>query len=286
MTPVLIDTRVWIKFGFIAVFFAAIIFTAGFLLGYQDATAYYGTNNKMVPLSLPKEVVTASASMEHVAPEVISEGEDIDVDRADVVTMATAVDNVAELTDSDPDKSVTNQPTTDISVFAEKETPTFLTMNKGVAWKSGTELKTPNGISFTPENIDEIKYSIQAGVYGRLSNAENVMKQLKTEKFDAYVTEYLNKNNKTRYNVRLGYFVDKKSALPTLSHFRKEKNSEAYLIEFSVDAMIDLVYDEVVAAAVDKGVTQKALDKKIDVLVNQAKTLSELSGAGINYNIK
>jgi cell division septation protein DedD len=291
MTPVLIDSRVWIKFGFIAVFFSAITFAVGFLLGHQDATAYYGkndigANNKMIPLSLPEEVATASGSMETVAPEVIGEGEDIDVDRADAVIMVTAVDDVPESIKLGSDKSVTDQPMINTSVFEEKETPTILTKNKATKLKSGSGLKSPNGISFTPENIDEIKYSIQAGVYGRLSNAENVMKQLKSEKFDAYVTEYLNKNNETRYNVRLGYFVDKRSALPTLSYFRREKNSKAYLVEFSVDTMVDLVDDEVIVNAVDEDITQENFDKKINVLINQAKTLSELSGADINYNIK
>jgi hypothetical protein len=130
-----------------------------------------------------------------------------------------------------------------------------------------------------PKNMDKIKYSIQAGVYGRLANAENVMEQLKAEKFDAYVSEYINKNNKVRYNVRLGYFVDKRSALPTLYHFRREKNSEAYLVKFSADAVVDFVYEESAVGVAGEKVMHKNIDENINILVNQAQMLSELSGA-------
>jgi hypothetical protein len=267
MTPVLIDTRSWLKFGFIAVFFAGIIFVGGFFLGYQNATAYYQTDSETLPLSLPEEVVASNGSVEPVMPEMIGEGENIDVDQADSVITLTAIDDVPV---ADVDETV---------LMSQENASTALTTDNDITPKSLT------GINFTrenvqegvPENMDKIKYSIQAGVYGRLANAENVMEQLKAEKFDAYVSEYINKSNEVRYNVRLGYFVDKRSALPTLYHFRREKNSEAYLVKFSADAVVDFVYEE--SAVAGEKVMYKNIDENINVLVNQAKMLSELSDA-------
>ena len=248
MTPVLIDTRSWLKFGFIAVFFSAIIFAGGFSLGYQNATAYYQTDSETLPLSLPEEVVVSNGSVEPVTPEMIGEGENIDVDQADSAIILPSID----------DTSVAD-------VYVE---------NNSI--ESDETIMSQENV---PENMDKIKYSIQAGVYGRLANAEKVMEQLKTEKFDAYVSEYTNKSNKVRYNVRLGYFVDKKSALPTLYHFRKEKNSEAYLVKFSADAVVDFVYEESAVGVAGEKVMHKNINENINVLVNQAKMLSELSDA-------
>ena len=248
MTPVLIDTRSWLKFGFIAVFFAAIIFAGGFSLGYQNATAYYQTDSETLPLSLPEEVVVSNGLVEPVTPEMIGEGENIDVDQADSAIILPSIDDT---------------PVADVYVE-----------NNSI--ESDETIMSQENV---PENMDKIKYSIQAGVYGRLANAEKVMEQLKNEKFDAYVSEYTNKSNKVRYNVRLGYFVDKKSALPTLYHFRKEKNSEAYLVKFSADAVVDFVYEESAVGVAGEKVMHKNINENINVLVNQAKMLSELSDA-------
>jgi len=246
MTPVLIDTRSWLKFSFIAVFFAATIFAGGFFLGYQDATAHYQTDSKTVPLALPEEVAVANGSAEFVESERVDKGEDIDVDQADIaLTTVDASANVyVEKSKNNKSSEVKDAESDEITFTLQESAP--------IVSAEDVILNSPKGTSFALENRDDIKYSIQAGVYGRLSNAENAMEQLKADKFDAYVSEYTNKNHEIRYNVRLGYFVDKKSALPTLYRFRKEKNSEAYLVKFSADAVVDFIYEESVAGAVDE----------------------------------
>jgi hypothetical protein len=89
-------------------------------------------------------------------------------------------------------------------------------------------------------DLDEIKYSIQVGVYGRLANAENMMKMLQVEQYEAYITDYTNKKNETRYNVRFGYFQDKKSALTSLEKFKSDNNDDGYLVKFSSDNIVNL----------------------------------------------
>lgn len=261
MTPVLIDTRGWIKFGLFALFFSAIIFSVGFLLGYQDATAYYRTDNKTIPLSLPEEVVAVGDAMEAVIPDVIAEGESIDVDQASVDQVDATIIQVPIINDD----AMLKKSGSDQSPHVLQKDPPVVLPGENVA-----ALKSPNGISFTLENVDEIKYSIQVGVYGQLSNAEKITKKLKAEKFDAYVSTYINGNSEIRYNVRLGYFVDKKSALPTLHYFRDAKKSEAYLVKFSADTMINVMTEEFVANAVDD------VNAHLDVSADQIRTLPDV----------
>ncbi len=73
--------------------------------------------------------------------------------------------------------------------------------------------------SLTSAELNSIKYSIQVGTYGRLVNAENMMRMLRAQHIDAYVSDDTNKKNEIRYNVRFGYFVDKKSAKIALKNY-------------------------------------------------------------------
>ena len=65
---------------------------------------------------------------------------------------------------------------------------------------------------------DNIKYTIQVGVFSNIFNAQTMQKDL--QQLDAYITEDFYNNNKVRYNVRLGYFMDKKSAIAALHDYR------------------------------------------------------------------
>ena len=94
--------------------------------------------------------------------------------------------------------------------------------------------------SLTPAERNNIKYSIQVGIYGRLINAENMMRLLQAQKFNAYVSDYINKKNENRYNVRFGYFRDKKSALSALTEYKNKQKGDGYLVNFSVENITDL----------------------------------------------
>ncbi len=243
MTPVLIDTRSWLKFGFIAVFFAAVTFSAGFILGYKNATTYFQTVSGTVSSTLAEGSAAASDSTGPVTTEIITETENRDVVQ-------------------DSDDNTTQANNTESIVIESYEATSNETMTESEAElsempiASTTVIDIPqtsqNGISFKSENIDKIKFSIQTGFYGSLSNAEKAVMQLKADNYDAYVSEYVNKKNEIRYNVRLGYFVDKQSALPTLYAFRRDKKSDAYLVKFSADAMIVFVDDDSIIDVVDQ----------------------------------
>ena len=265
MAPTLIDTRGWIKFGFIALLFAAIIFSSGFLLGYQDARTYYQANSEPFSLSLPKKTVAPDDSIEPVIPNVISAGEEIDVDKAGTITIlstadVTATGNSSKLQELQVEKS---------NFITELNSPR-LAMDKG------HNLEIPNGVDFTPENADKIKYSIQVGMYGRLSNAEKMAARLITENFDAYVSEYINDQNEIRYNVRLGYFVDKKSARATLKHFRSKQSSEAYVVNFSIETMVFV-------AEVEEETTETKLSSDSLSISSEIYSANQEPNKGINH---
>ena len=94
--------------------------------------------------------------------------------------------------------------------------------------------------ALTSDELNNIQYSIQVGMYGRLINAENMMGMLQAQHLDAYVSDYINKKNESRYNVRFGYFVDKKSALTALKLYKNEQKGDGYLVKFSVENITNL----------------------------------------------
>ena len=88
-------------------------------------------------------------------------------------------------------------------------------------------------------------------MYGRLANAENMMKRLQAQRYEAYVSDYTNKKNEVRYNVRFGYFVDKKSAIAGLNKFKEEQKGDGYLVNFSADNIVNVARATDIAPVVD-----------------------------------
>jgi len=88
-------------------------------------------------------------------------------------------------------------------------------------------------IALPSDELSKIKYSIQVGMYGRLINAENMMNMLQAKRLDAYVSDYTNKKNEIRYNVRFGYFTDKKTAVTALESYKNSQKGDGYLVRFS-----------------------------------------------------
>ena len=114
----------------------------------------------------------------------------------------------------------------------------------------------------TVDELEKIKYSVQVGVYGRLINAENMTRMLQAQQWDAYVSDYTNKKEELRYNVRLGYYTDKKTAIAALTEYKKSHKGEAYLVRLSVENMTDLANAENIeqAATIENMAPKKSPD--------------------------
>ncbi len=273
MAPILIDNRGLIKLGLISALSAVIVFAAGFFSGYQQAITFYATGSEIETLALPVQAVLLEGDVEPQLPDTIVAGADIDVDQPQVESEANTKNSVVEsktATSSNKEKvNKTKTSETPVSTKlvsleqASKPNNKVSSDDKNIASKNNQfsikEAVTSNSFqnesgksvaakepdlivvaSLTPAELNSIKYSIQVGIYGRLINAENMVKMLQAQHLDAYVSDYTNKKNENRYNVRFGYFVDKKSALSALKKYKNKQKGDGYLVNFSVENITKL----------------------------------------------
>ena len=259
MAPILIDKRDLLKFGFLSILVTATFFSGGVLYGYERATTIHQAGNEVKVLTLPEKFVEAS-ELEPQRPEVMAAGESIDVDypgsasevmnkkrplptgknmtalAEDVVNMsvikgtanrvtkkpeAVATSSLKSLATVEKNNPIMARPIDDVVTTADKTQPVLFS-------------------SLTAEQVNKISYSIQMGAYERLINAENMMAVLHAKKLDAYVTDYINKKGETRYNVRMGYFADKKTAVSALKRYRNTEKGDGYLVKFTAESMVNV----------------------------------------------
>ena len=249
MAPILIDNRGLIKLGLISVITTVIVFAAGFLSGYQQATTFYAAGNEVEILALPVPADLLETDLEPQLPDTILAGADIDVDQPHVESKANTKNSALEskvFTSSNNEKeNITKQaPTSNKTASIEESIKETVTSNS-FQNESGKSISTqePDFIvvaSLTSAELNNIKYSIQVGTYGRLLNAENMMRVLREQHIDAYVSDYTNSKNEIRYNVRFGYFVEKKSAKIALKNYINNQKGDGYLVNFSFENITKL----------------------------------------------
>jgi cell division septation protein DedD len=239
MAPILIDSRDQLKLGFISILVTVLAFAGGFFMGQQRAATFYQAGSEVQPLPLPEQVATAKNVVDPRIPSEMAAGEDIDVDQPEGnmlpgnTSTASAQDKL-ELVSS-AKASTLNDDKTSTSPDVEVNEQNYTEKNQ-VAKSPGTGVVR----AFTSDELSKIKYSVQVGMYGRLVNAENMVNVLRERQYDAYVSDYTNRKNEIRYNVRFGYFTDKKSAVEMLGKFKTSQNADGYLVKFSVDNIVNI----------------------------------------------
>lgn len=231
MAPLLLDSRDLLKLGLASIFTLVLIFATGYFLGHQRAAVFYQAGTEVQTLPLPEKNILLEEAVDSKIPEVIVAGEYIDVDHAEEVVNK---DNASSA----------------LSVEHAKDALIDVLKNTTVE-SSNNEIRTVNPVvvqtvaavdvnKLTEKQLSKIKYSVQVGMYGRLVNAENMVKILQAKKFDAYITDYTNKNDETRYNVRFGYFTSKTSASNKLKEFKEKQNGDGYLVKFSAENIVNV----------------------------------------------
>ena len=271
MTPILIDRRDLIKIVFTTVVVALFVFAVGFVSGNQQAASFYLTDSRHEPLFLPEKVASIDSDIEPQMPEIITAGEEIDVDHplsnrqlaTEIPASNKLTSNKTESKDSKADSedglsSFDSTPpdlnkkintklerkqtdTSQISVSVESEAS--ISANETSSNVMSDEFDEDQLVtlsSFSSDELNKIKYSIQVGMYGQLANAENMMEMLQKKQLNAYVADYTNGKNKVRYNVRFGYFVNKTAALSALKKYKKQQQGDGYLVKFSVENITDI----------------------------------------------
>jgi len=239
MAPILIDNRGLIKLGLISLLTMFVVFSAGYFSGYQKATVFYAMANELEVLDLPEQSIKDISNADLQLPEMIVAGEEIDVDQPVIIDLSQTQNkssNMVDTVDEQPEVTEIKKPVElvemsngDVQIDIDKENVDKLPSKTTAEVSSLTEFE-----------LSGIKYSAQVGMYGSLINAENMVKLLQLKKFNAYVADYTNKKNEVRYNVRFGYFVDKKTAIAALKRYKKVEKGDGYLVKFSVDNIVKL----------------------------------------------
>ena len=263
MAPLLIDSRDLLKLGFIAVLGTTMVFAGGFFMGHQRAAAFYQAGSDIQPLPLPEQVAVTENIADSQLPLMVEAGEDMDVDQPEIMA------DSAEPSASARAKSYAMVKAAVLQKAEQNET-------KQVSEKNATV--------FTSDNLDKIKYSVQVGMYGLLVNAENMVSKLKSQHYDAYVSDYTNKNNKTRYNVRFGYFTDKKSAIAMLKKFKTEQSGDGYLVKFSTDNIVNVAGAAEIKQMADVPEAEDKADKTSAPIVVPSDVVQEISQADVLTN--
>ncbi len=226
MAPILIDNRCMMKLLLISVLSTAIIFAVGFFSGYQQATTFYTADRKTETLVLPVSASFLDSDIEPQLPATIAAGAEIDVDLPQAGSKTGTINS-----DVKSKLPVSSNEEKNISHGFQNKLGFQNNLDESAVFNE------PDFVVFTlltPSELNSIKYSIQVGAFGRLINAENMVRTLRSQYLNAYVSDYLDKKNKDRYNVRFGYFFDKKSAVVALNKYKNKNNGEGYLVNFSV----------------------------------------------------
>lgn len=302
MAPVLIDSRDMLKLVFISALAVALVFASGFFIGHQRAAVFYQAGSEVRSLALPERVVHAEGVFETQLPGEIVAGEEIDVDQPETSVSEVVVKANPQAADKPPvnkgETSLQKTPEKKLArvkvekkITVEQEKEIFSAENKETGLKSRREVTARQDAdttkalivtAFTSDELSKIKYSIQVGVYGRLRNAENMVKKLQAKKFDAYITDYTNKKNETRYNVRYGYFSDKRSAISSLEKFRSDKKADGYLVKFSADNIVNIAQASVINQPVSVPQKNEAPGKEIEPAETPAEiTQDKISQADV-----
>ena len=284
MAPILIDNRGLIKLGLISLLTVFVVFSAGYFIGYQKATVFYSTASEIENLELPERNLVDASNIAPQSPESVTAGEDIDVDQPVVTRTADAQDQSNHVAVIKPAKttitSLKNSANIDlpseesIEVEQQASSKSIQSSNSSMGDNSN-KTKKIDVSSLTNNELNKIKYSVQVGVYGNLINAENKAKMLQSQQFDAYVADYKNKKNEVRYNVRFGYYTNKKAAILGLKKYKDAEKGDGYLVNFSIENIVNLADKNTINDNVKP-------ESSIDV-INESKP-SEIDSSEVTYN--
>lgn len=232
MTPILLERTDFLKIGTTVVLLLTTVFVAGFIFGYSRAE-----QQQITMASIDLDVPPASESSEAVdrnpiVPENVEQGHDRDVDVAD----------------DEPDEphhthfhasmeTVTNTVEMDASITAEPDTGNPESVNKpedlGVGGPHAQIQADPVELMMDTADESSARFTLQVGMFSRAANAERKLDMLRSMNLSAYTSEFTDSKDRTRFNVRLGYFDRKREALAALQSYREVFSSDGYLVSIN-----------------------------------------------------
>lgn len=258
MAPVLLDHRSQRKLVITMVLVLVVIFLCGYVMGFKKAEVKLASHVDTVALALAKPVEGTAADIEPQRPMLPEPGETIDVDRVDdeQVASVNGIINLAQAAQSETSEKLSQtamkktvliaDQTAEQNDVEEKQAQlTVASHPMGIGVPIGGPIGGPaqsdpgqGTVQLIQDNAteDSATYSIQVGMYGQLENAEQKVEELIANDLSAYLTDYTNKKNEIRYNVRFGYFADRKSARQALATYEKELSGSGYIVRLEPEA--------------------------------------------------
>ncbi|MCW8831026.1 MAG: SPOR domain-containing protein [Gammaproteobacteria bacterium] len=228
----------WI--GLSIVLLVAMTFMAGYILGFEKSNNKWLARLNPFEIALPAAVVTDQAALEVQVPEHEEPGASIDVDSADAEEAVVADYQIVEV---DPVKAV--QPVA-VPLISEAVAQPAITVAEpekvpaelGVGGPPQTRAEEPSLSEQAIESLgivedaseDSASHSIQVGMYRSFDNAVNKVEQLLSMDLNAYLHEYQNMNDETRYNVRFGYFSSFSSGQQALKIYQQDYSGSGYVV--------------------------------------------------------
>lgn len=252
MEPVLIDGRDLTRLGLTIVLFIVLAFAGGYHFGVYITTKHINFENGNLKGDDVSEKSHSSSTMKAETIDDTEKKQQAAVLIEQSLSSKQAISqpvNAKKATTNkpEPNKSVlavsdvsktekpvvkgTNQTATTTELGASKET---IQSNSSNNTKVEQKIGDPEAAMVN----DKIRFSIQVAVYGQLNNAEKMMQDLAAKNLDAYVSDYYNKSNKRWFNVRFGYFADRKSANKALKDYIRLHNGDGYLVNFSESRIV------------------------------------------------
>ena len=229
MIPYVIDRQK--RNNYITLFFIFTIasFALGYYLGFQTAVI------QSSPASVSVSSTKAETEAENSVAQEDKELPVVEQDKASASKSDTSVVKTVETKKTTPVQKKPEAKVAKSSVSAQPVSSTSSTQavkSSATAQSSSvqpTASTNPVNTNPAPQSLTGT-YSVQAGLFGSRRNALKYIDKLKASGFDAYLNEYLASDGIMRYNVRFGYFPDRKTGESRLAEFKTQFTTPAYLV--------------------------------------------------------
>jgi len=249
MSPVLLDHSSQKKLMISMVLALVVVFLSGYVVGFKKAEVKLASLIDTVALDLPGTAAEFSADMEPQRPMLAEPGEMIDVDSVDDKKVA-GLNGIIKVAQASTSEATVNPSQTamkkvvpeDVLEVEQKEAEVNQAVSNGASEPlaiGGPSESDPGQEELLIQDTateETAAYSIQVGMYGQLSNAEQKVEALIATDLSAYLTDYMNKKNEIRYNVRFGYFANRSSAREALATYEKELSGSGYIVRLQRQA--------------------------------------------------
>lgn len=220
MNPYVIDRSKLNLYIFFAVLLIITSFFSGYFLAqYRAGIVFSGLDSVSEIKSESVQPGTAVDESETLSKQPDTEAESnadssvMDVEQVELASPVSA-------------KPVTQKPRAKPQSITQTKTVIQKPVTQAIARVTGPD----SDLSSASDASGEFKYSVQAGLFGNLANANKFLYQLQMAGFDGYMDDHQGDDGVIRYNVRFGRFASRAEAEQRLAIYRQGFSTPAYVI--------------------------------------------------------